>query len=60
MAKKSKFMSWLGFGKSDKKQAEADKQQALAQQQEAERLAAEKAEAEREEQSCELRQGRGL
>ncbi|WP_289156798.1 signal recognition particle-docking protein FtsY [uncultured Pseudoalteromonas sp.] len=51
MAKKSKFMSWLGFGKSDKKQAEADKQQALAQQQEAERLAAEKAEAEREEQA---------
>ena len=44
-------MSWLGFGKSDKKQAEADKQQALAQQQEAERLAAEKAEAEREEQA---------
>ncbi|MDC9527405.1 signal recognition particle-docking protein FtsY [Pseudoalteromonas sp. Angola-30] len=51
MAKKSKFMSWLGFGKSDKKQAEADKQQALAQQQEAERLAAEKAEAERGEQA---------
>jgi len=51
MAKKSKFMSWLGFGKSDKKQAEADKQQALAQQKEAERLAAEKAEAEREEQA---------
>ncbi|WP_286245385.1 signal recognition particle-docking protein FtsY [Pseudoalteromonas sp. MM1] len=51
MAKKSKFMSWLGFGKSDKKQAEADKQQALAQQQESERLAAEKAEAEREEQA---------
>ncbi|BED90369.1 hypothetical protein PspMM1_28370 [Pseudoalteromonas sp. MM1] len=44
-------MSWLGFGKSDKKQAEADKQQALAQQQESERLAAEKAEAEREEQA---------
>ncbi len=51
MAKKSKFMSWLGFGKSDKKQAEADKQQALAQQQEAERLAAEKAKAEHEEQA---------
>ena len=51
MAKKSKFMSWLGFGKSDKKQAEADKQQALANEQaekaEQERLAAEKAEAER-------------
>ena len=44
-------MSWLGFGKSDKKQAEADKQQALANEQaekaEQERLAAEKAEAER-------------
>ena len=51
MAKKSKFMSWLGFGKSDKKQAEADKQQALANEQaekaEQERLAAEQAEAER-------------
>ena len=51
MAKKSKFMSWLGFGKSDKKQAEADKQQALANEQaekaEQERLAAEKVEAER-------------
>ena len=51
MAKKSKFMSWLGFGKSDKKQAEADKQQALAKEQaekaEQERLAAEQAEAER-------------
>jgi fused signal recognition particle receptor len=48
MAKKSKFMSWLGFGKSDKKQAEADKQQALANEQaekaEQERLAAEQAE----------------
>jgi len=44
-------MSWLGFGKSDKKQAEADKQQALANEQaekaEQERLAAEQAEAER-------------
>ncbi|WP_016899741.1 signal recognition particle-docking protein FtsY [Pseudoalteromonas sp. PAMC 22718] len=51
MAKKSKFMSWLGFGKSDKKQAEADKQQAFAKEQaekaEQERLAAEQAEAER-------------
>ena len=51
MAKKSKFMSWLGFGKSDKKQAEADKQQALAKEQaekaEQERLAAEQAETER-------------
>ena len=64
MAKKSKFMSWLGFGKSDKKQAEADKQQALANEQaekaeqerlvaeqaEQQSLAAEKAEAERLEQ----------
>ncbi|BBW92797.1 signal recognition particle-docking protein FtsY [Pseudoalteromonas sp. PS1M3] len=48
-------MSWLGFGKSDKKQAEqkaeADKQQALAEQEakrlEEERVAAEKAEQER-------------
>ena len=44
-------MSWLGFGKSDKKQAEADKQQALAKEQaekaEQERLAAEQAETER-------------
>ncbi|QWF32367.1 signal recognition particle-docking protein FtsY [Pseudoalteromonas sp. SiA1] len=51
MAKKSKFMSWLGFGKSDKKQAEADKQQAFAKEQaekaEQERLAAEQAESER-------------
>jgi len=51
MAKKSKFMSWLGFGKSDKKQAEADKQQAFAKEQaekaEQERLAAEQAETER-------------
>ena len=55
MAKKSKLMSWLGFGKSDKKQAEqkaeADKQQALAEQEakrlEEERVAAEKAEQER-------------
>jgi len=58
-------MSWLGFGKSDKKQAEADKQQALANEQtekaeqerlaaeqaEQQRLAAEKAEAERLEQA---------
>ncbi|WP_166420926.1 signal recognition particle-docking protein FtsY [Pseudoalteromonas sp. Z1A8] len=54
MTKKSKFMSWLGFGKSDKKEAEqkaaADKQQALAQE-EAQKLEQEKlaqqAEAER-------------
>ena len=64
MAKKSKLMSWLGFGKSDKKQAEqkaeADKQQALAEQEakriEEERVAAEKAEQERaaEEQAEKL------
>ncbi|MBW4966899.1 signal recognition particle-docking protein FtsY [Pseudoalteromonas sp. CR1] len=54
MAKKSKLMSWLGFGKSDKKQAEqkaeADKQQALAEQEAKrleERVVAEKAEQER-------------
>jgi fused signal recognition particle receptor len=45
MTKKSKFMSWLGFGKSDKKEAEqkaaADKQQALAQE-EAQKLEQEK------------------
>ncbi|WMS90479.1 signal recognition particle-docking protein FtsY [Pseudoalteromonas sp. HL-AS1] len=54
MTKKSKFMSWLGFGKSDKKEAEqkaaADKQQVLAQE-EAQKLEQEKlaqqAEAER-------------
>ena len=55
MAKKSKLMSWLGFGKSDKKQAEqkaeADKQKALAEQEakriEQARVAAELAENER-------------
>jgi len=55
MTKKSKFMSWLGFGKSDKKEAEqkaaADKQQVLAQEEaqklEQEKLAQEQAEAER-------------
>ncbi|MGS0536699.1 signal recognition particle-docking protein FtsY [Pseudoalteromonas sp. SaAl2] len=52
MAKKSKFLSWLGFGKSENKQqteqaAEADNQKQLAEQ---ERIAAEKAEAERVEQ----------
>ncbi|MDN3475364.1 signal recognition particle-docking protein FtsY [Pseudoalteromonas sp. APC 3355] len=45
MTKKSKFMSWLGFGKSDKKEAEqkaaADKQQVLAQE-EAQKLEQEK------------------
>ena len=29
MAKKSKLMSWLGFGKSDKKQAEQNAAQAF-------------------------------
>ncbi len=52
MAKKSKFLSWLGFGKSENKQqteqaADADNQKQLAEQ---ERIAAEKAEAERAEQ----------
>ncbi|WP_415185855.1 signal recognition particle-docking protein FtsY [Pseudoalteromonas distincta] len=60
MTKKSKFMSWLGFGKSDKKEAEqkaaADKQQVLAQEEAQkleqeklaqEKLAQEQAEAER-------------
>ncbi|MBB1290247.1 signal recognition particle-docking protein FtsY [Pseudoalteromonas sp. SR43-6] len=68
MTKKSKFMSWLGFGKSDKKEAEqkaaADKQQVLAQE-EAQKLEQEKlaqqaeadrlkaeAETERLEQEC--------
>ncbi|WP_372811282.1 signal recognition particle-docking protein FtsY [Pseudoalteromonas nigrifaciens] len=49
MAKKSKLLSWLGFGKSDKKQqAEQSAQEADNQQQA--RLAAEKAEAEHLEQ----------
>ncbi|MBB1345951.1 signal recognition particle-docking protein FtsY [Pseudoalteromonas sp. SG45-2] len=55
MTKKSKFMSWLGFGKSDKKEAEqkaaADKQQVLAQEEaqklEQEKLAQQEAEADR-------------
>ncbi len=52
MAKKSKFLSWLGFGKSENKQqteqaAEADNQKQLAEQ---ERIAAEQAEADRVEQ----------
>ena len=57
MAKKSKFLSWLGFGKSDEKQTkETNNQQTLAEQQETERLEqarveAEKAEAERTEQA---------
>ena len=50
MAKKNKFLSWFGFGKSDEKQAEqvneAENQQALAEQQEAERLEQERIEAE--------------
>ena len=49
MAKKSKFLSWFGFGKSEKQKAEqtateADNQKQLEEQQ---RIAAEKAEAER-------------
>ncbi|TMN94559.1 cell division protein FtsY, partial [Pseudoalteromonas sp. S558] len=57
MAKKSKFLSWLGFGKSDEKQTkETNNQQTLAEQQETERLEqacveAEKAEVERLEQA---------
>ena len=52
MAKKSKFLSWFGFGKSDKQQAEqaakeADNQKQIEEQQ---RIKAEKAEAERLEQ----------
>ncbi|MEM5545701.1 signal recognition particle-docking protein FtsY [Pseudoalteromonas fuliginea] len=51
MAKKSKFLSWFGFGKSDEKQAEQVKetnnQQALAEQQEAERIEQERAETEK-------------
>ena len=52
MAKKSKFLSWFGFGKSEKQKAEqtateADNQKQLEEQQ---RIAAEKAEAERLEQ----------
>ncbi|MEI8644507.1 signal recognition particle-docking protein FtsY [Pseudoalteromonas sp. Hal040] len=50
--KKSKFLSWFGFGKSDKQQAEqaakeADNQKQIEEQQ---RIEAEKAEAERLEQ----------
>ncbi|RZM81537.1 cell division protein FtsY, partial [Pseudoalteromonas rubra] len=46
MGKKSKILSWLGFGKSDKKQQEAEREAArLAEEQakreEAERLAKE-------------------
>ncbi|BDF93201.1 MULTISPECIES: signal recognition particle-docking protein FtsY [Pseudoalteromonas] len=56
MAKKSKFLSWFGFGKSDKNQQteqnteEVNNQQAEAEGLEQERLAAEQAEAERLEQ----------
>ena len=56
MAKKSKFLSWFGFGKSDKNQQteqntqELNNQQAQAERLEQERIAAEKAEAERVEQ----------
>ncbi len=52
MAKKNKFLSWFGFGKSEKQQTEqaakeADNQKQLEEQQ---RIEAEKAEAERLEQ----------
>ncbi|QTL37041.1 signal recognition particle-docking protein FtsY [Pseudoalteromonas viridis] len=54
MGKKSKILSWLGFGKSDKKQQEAEREAArLAEEQakreEAERLAKEQAEREEAE-----------
>ncbi|MCF2827367.1 MULTISPECIES: signal recognition particle-docking protein FtsY [unclassified Pseudoalteromonas] len=54
MGKKNKFLSWLGFGKSDKEQQEAERQEQLAKEQ-AEREEAElqaqlaKEQAEREE-----------
>ncbi|MGO2372633.1 MAG: signal recognition particle-docking protein FtsY [Pseudoalteromonas prydzensis] len=56
MAKKSKFLSWFGFGKSDKNQQteqnteELNNQKAEAERLEQERIVAEKAEAERAEQ----------
>ena len=51
MAKKSKFLSWLGFGKLDKnQQTEQNTQELDNQQAEAERLEQEQAEAERIEQ----------
>ncbi|MBB1365160.1 signal recognition particle-docking protein FtsY [Pseudoalteromonas sp. SR44-5] len=56
MAKKNKFLSWFGFGKSDKNQQveqtaqEADNQQAEVERLEQQRIAAEQAEAERLEQ----------
>ncbi|WKD22934.1 signal recognition particle-docking protein FtsY [Pseudoalteromonas sp. KG3] len=48
MAKKSKFLSWFGFGKSDKNQQ--TEQNTEAERLEQERIVAEKAEAERAEQ----------
>ncbi|TMN45473.1 cell division protein FtsY, partial [Pseudoalteromonas sp. S2755] len=33
MGKKNKFLSWLGFGKSDKEQQEAERQEQLAKEQ---------------------------
>ncbi|WP_210798081.1 signal recognition particle-docking protein FtsY [Pseudoalteromonas ostreae] len=56
MAKKNKFLSWFGFGKSDKNQQveqtaqEADNQQAEVERLEQQRIVAEQAEAERLEQ----------
>ncbi|WP_125558284.1 signal recognition particle-docking protein FtsY [Pseudoalteromonas rubra] len=54
MGKKNKILSWLGFGKSDKKQQEAEREAARlaeeqAQREEAERLAKEQAEREEAE-----------
>lgn len=65
MGKKNKFLSWLGFGKSDKEQQEAERQEQLAKEQaereEAERQAklaqeqAEREEAERQAQQAKER-----
>ncbi|ESP95235.1 hypothetical protein PL2TA16_04491, partial [Pseudoalteromonas luteoviolacea 2ta16] len=50
MGKKNKFLSWLGFGKSDKEQAEREEAERLvkeqAEREETERLAKEQAERE--------------
>ncbi|NKC19879.1 signal recognition particle-docking protein FtsY [Pseudoalteromonas sp. S4498] len=61
MGKKNKFLSWLGFGKSDKEQQEAERQEQLAKEQaereEAERqaqLAKEQAEREEAERQAQL------
>ncbi|MCF2907624.1 signal recognition particle-docking protein FtsY [Pseudoalteromonas sp. DL2-H2.2] len=52
MGKKSKILSWLGFGKSDKKQQEAEREAARLAEEQAKRIDAErlaKEQAEREE-----------